>query len=231
MTGFVAAAALVLVGAVVATLVEGVRRGDTSATVNAAASLGAALLPIGLGIVEGWPGPTASVVPELTAWVALAGFLHSLGMLGLYESVGWWDHLTHFVSGALVAALVYAGFLVLGQDGTGFEPSRETAATLTVLFSMAVGVCWELVELVARDVGERFDVDPVLVHYGWRDTAFDLAFDFVGALAVVVLDVRLFVALADRSAGTTRTALVAGGATLVLGSAAMAASVRFDAGG
>ncbi|MHB9287023.1 hypothetical protein ACKVMT_08285 [Halobacteriales archaeon Cl-PHB] len=231
MTGVVAVVALVFVGAIVATLVEAVRRREGSAVVNAAASLAAALLPAALATtVEGWPGPTASVVPELTAWIAVAGFLHSLGMLGLYDSVWWWDHVTHLLSGALVAALVYAGLLVLGQDGTGFEPAWQTAATLTVVFTMAVGVFWELVELVARDVGERLDLEPVLVHYGWQDTALDLVFDFVGAVLVVALDLRLFVALADRSADATRTALVASGTAVVLGSVLMAASVRYDAG-
>ncbi len=229
MSQFVEVAAVVLVGAVVATLAEALRRGELSASINAAVSLAAALAPPAVASgLDYWWGWTITVTPELTAWVAAAGFLHSLGMLGLYESVWWWDHVTHLVSGSLVAALVYAGFIVLGQDGSGFEASWETAAVFTVVFTFLVGVFWELVELVARDVGERLDVDPVLVHYGWRDTAYDLVFDLVGALLVVALDVRLFVSLADRSVGATRTALVASGVVIVLGSAVMAARVEFD---
>lgn len=113
----------------------------------------------------------------------------------MYESTWWWDHLTHTVSGVLVAALIYAG-LVVTRPTTG----SGSVAAATVLFTFAVGVSWELLELVAREVGERYDIEPVLVHYGWRDTAFDLGFDLVGALLVVLLDLRIFVPVVDQFA-------------------------------
>jgi hypothetical protein len=91
-------------------------------------------------------------------------------------------------------------------------------AGLAVGFVLVVGVFWELVELLARDVGERYDVEPVLVHYGRRDTALDLVFDLVGALAVVGLDVRTFLPLAERHPDGAVTALLAAAAAAVAGS-------------
>lgn len=171
----------------VGTVVAAVRQSNWAAIVNSVGSLVLALLSAaadaGLAGIVNW---SVTAPPELTLWLAVAGFLHSLGMLGLYESVGWWDHLTHFVSAALVAALVYAFVLV---DGVLQSLGAGPAA---VAVTVAVGVGWELLELGAREVGRWLDIDPVLVYYGWSDTALDLAFDIVGAVAVVLLDVRTF---------------------------------------
>lgn len=225
------AAILLLSAGIVATLVAAIQRGNGAAIVNAVASLGAVLgaaaVTGGLVPAPAWLAATGSA---LTLWVAAAGLLHCVGMLGPYETVWWWDHLTHVVSGALVAALAYAGLLVVGRGTTTGPLDWPTVAALTVLFTLLAGVFWELIELVARDLGERFGVEPVLVHYGWRDTALDLLFDVVGALLVVLLDVRAFVAVADRSGQATQTLLVGGGGLLVLGSVTMAAFLQLDGG-
>ena len=113
-------------------------------------------------------------------------------MLGRYDSVWWWDHLTHTLSAALAAALLYAGLLVVA-------PAIAVAGT--VLTIVVLGVLWEAGELFAREVADRYDIEPVLVHYGWRDTALDLLFDVVGAGVVVALDVRLFRPVVEAAIG------------------------------
>ena len=226
MVTLVDAAAVVLVAGILVTLGESVRRRDVAALVNALVSLAAALVPIAaarwLPVWQGGAGPTPAT---LMAWIAAAGLLHSIGMLGPYESIWWWDHVTHLLSGALVAALVYAGLIALGRSPDALDLSGPAIAGLTVALTMLAGVFWELIELVARELGERLDVEPVLVHYGWRDTAYDLVFDFLGALLVVAIDLRAFVPIAAESAAATRTALLASGGVLLVGSAAMAALV------
>jgi hypothetical protein len=196
-----------LVGALYVTVLT--RR--TAAAVNAAVATAATLVPLALDAVV--VGQQIPLLPELTLWIGIAGFLHVLGMFGLYESTSWWDHLTHFVSSALVAALLYAGLLV--TTGATTEPGRVYAALLTLVGVVVVGAVWELGELVARDVGRRYDVEPVLVHYGWRDTGLDLVFDVVGALVVVGLDVRTFVPLVQPLSNATGTLLVAGGVVVL----------------
>lgn len=212
----------VLLGALVLALFVAVRRRNVAAAVNALVALAAALLPLPLATGLRLSGGSVVLAPELPLWVAAAGLLHSLGMLGLYESVWWWDHLTHTVSATLVAALLYAGVIVTA--GTRAIPALSPAAVaaVTVGYTFAVGVFWELIELVARAVGERYDIEPVLVHYGWRDTAYDIGFDLTGAVLVVALDVRLFVELAARFPELTRTLLVWTGGVVAGGSMLMA---------
>ena len=191
-----------LVGATALVLAEAIRRRDGAAVVNATASLGVACVAVTGAVGFDFAG-ASFVVPELAVWAAVAGLLHSLGMLGPYESVWWWDHVTHTVSAALLAALVYAGVLV--TVGESWSPVVVAAAT--VGYTFAAGVCWELVELLARAAGDRYDIDPVLVHYGWMDTALDLVFDVVGAVGVLAVDGRWFVPVVEAAPAATRLVL------------------------
>ncbi len=218
MSTYLTAGALALQAAIVLVAVAALRRGNVSAAVNAAAAFGAGLLPVWLAVA----GPVAGTLP---LWMAAAGLLHSVGMLGLYETVWWWDHLTHTVSAALVGALAYAA-LSVQPPALPLGPGA-----LTVLFVAAVGVFWELIELVAREAGERFGVEPVLVYYGPTDTAFDLAFDLVGAVLVVTLDLSLFVPVAARNAALAGTLLTAAALVTVVGSLLMALGLLLGGAG
>lgn len=171
---------LLTVGPLAVILAVAVRRENGAAVVNTAASLLVTLLPAAVQVVLG-----VSFTPLLTYWVGAASVLHCVGMLGWYESVRGWDHLTHTVSAALAGALLYASFLVT-FDGAG-------AAAATLLLIVVLGVLWELLELLMRELGERYGVEPALVHYGWRDTALDMVFDVVGVVLVLVVDLRVFV--------------------------------------
>lgn len=197
--------ALLFVAGLFATVAESIRHRNVPALVNGVGAILLTLVPVTLLVSANAPPEWQSAVtPLLTLWLASAGFLHLLGMLGLYDALWWWDHLTHTFSGALVAALVYAAMVVSGvQFGLPIGPAA-------VLVTFTVGIVWELIELVARELGEHLDIQPVLVHYGWRDTGFDLLFDFVGALLIVVTDSRFFVPLAERFPQMARTLLVDG---------------------
>lgn len=218
-----ALAVFLLQSAIFGLFIVAVRRRNIAAAINAVGAFVLALLPVVVEIVL----PvilTRSVVfgPVLPVWLAAAGFLHSLGMLGLYESTWWWDHLTHTVSAALVAALLYAGVIVTLPDIAGIGDSSGIVVTVTVVFTFAIGVFWELIELVAREVGERFDIEPVLIHYGWRDTVVDLGFDVVGAFLVIGADLRIFVPLMEQFPGVTGAVLVGSGWIVFGGSVLMA---------
>lgn len=180
--------ALLLVGALFGLLAVGYRRENTAAVANTAAAIAVTLLPRTVGWALGVDSEAAGI-PALTFWIAVASVLHCLGMLGRYESIWWWDHLTHAFSASLAAALLYAWLLVGGPEGVA------SAAVIagTLLGILALSILWEIGELFAREVAQRYDIEPVLVHYGWRDTAYDLVFDVVGAALVIALDLRLFV--------------------------------------
>lgn len=220
---------LLFQGAILGLLVVAVRRRNVAAAVNAFGSLVLALLPTALdAVVRTGSGQALAFDPSLALWLGVAGFLHSLGMLGPYDSTWWWDHLTHTVSAALVAALLYAAFVVTVPSLTEHTPWPGGVGTLTVVFTFVIGVFWELIELVAREVGDWYDIEPVLVHYGWEDTGLDLVFDVVGALVVVVLDVRIFVSTVERFPAVTERLLVASGWLIFLGSIAMALFVAIS---
>jgi len=211
-----------LLGGILAVLVVALRRRDVASAVNAAGSATVALLPLLLAALAPLAFDTGLTVGHaLPLWLAGAGLFHSIGMLGPYDSIAWWDVLTHAVTASLLAALAYAGLLVVGA-------SSLVAAVLTVIGTLVAGVLWELLELVARDVGRRFDVEPVLVNYGWRDTAGDLVVDAVVALAIVAVDLRTFVPLAAQAERATRLVLVGAGGSLVLGCVILGALVVLD---
>lgn len=215
-------ATVALQAGIVLAFLEALRRRNVPAAVNAAVSFGASLVPLAFALATdvGW-ATTAGT--GLSVWVALAGLVHSIGMLGPYDSIRWWDGLTHAISATLVAALVYAAALVALGQGWPTRTATPGVLGVTILLTGAVGVFWELIELVARDVEDRYGVDPVLVHYGRRDTAVDLVVDVGGAVAVLALDVRLFVPLAAQFPGRTRPVLLGVGVIVVLGSALIAA--------
>ncbi|SMO83914.1 hypothetical protein [Halorubrum cibi] len=213
MTPVLQAAFLVFLAGILGALLVGARSRDLRAVVNGIASLVAAATPtLAEFAIARAIGTSVAFAPELSAWIAAAGFLHMLGMLGWYETVGWWDHLTHTVSAALVAALVYGS--LRGQHALASQVTDLYAVGFTVLFTLGAGVFWEFVELAARELGEYVDRPPVLEYYGLRDTVLDMAFNGVGALAVIALDVRVFTSIAEqipRIAG----AVLAGGTVLL----------------
>ncbi len=182
MTGLLAL--LLTAGPLTAILAIAIRQENGAAVVNTAASLLVTLTPAAVEAALG-----VSFTPLLTYWIGAASVLHCVGMLGWYDSIRGWDHLTHTVSAALAAALLYAGFLA----AAGLSAAGAAAATLSVIVVM--GVLWELMELVMRELGERHGIEPVLVHYGWRDTMLDMVFDVVGAVLVLVVELRLFVSV------------------------------------
>lgn len=71
-----------------------------------------------------------------------------------------------------------------------------------LLFVLAVGGIWELVEFVVDLAARRFGFDAVLAQYGVNDTVGDLLFDLAGAVAVVVVARPAAIYLTDVSRRT-----------------------------
>lgn len=158
--------------AIVAVFVAGVRRRNPGAVANAAVSLAVSYLP---GTIERRYG--VEFRPWQRVYAVTAMFTHSLGMLGPYDDMWWWDHLTHAHTATLLGGLVHAG-----ARRRGFDPRPRVIAAVVVC-----GTLWELVEYAIHAVARRLGVEPILVSYGRRDTALDLLFNLVGALLVLVL--------------------------------------------
>lgn len=118
---------------------------------------------------------------ELNLWIVLALFLHVVGgFSGLYDSVAWWDHVTHVMSASLIAALGFVTVVVLDKYVESILLPRPFLAFFIVMFTMSIGVSWELMEYVNDQLtGSR-------LQYSLADTMVDLLFDAFGGFVVAV---------------------------------------------
>lgn len=182
MRGRGAVATRVLQVAIAGLLVLGVVVGDPGAVVNAAMALGVTFLPT---LLERDLEVTLS--SRLTLYVTVAVGLHAVGMFGPYDHVWWWDHLTHTLSATVVAGVGYTLVRVLEEHSDAISTPPEFEFVFVVLFTMALGVSWEVLEFAARVAARWLGMAPVLVQYGLDDTLVDLLFDAVGAVVVATL--------------------------------------------
>lgn len=167
---------------IVAVLVAGVVARNVSVILNAGIALGVTTLP---ALLERDLDVRLGV--GMTVWITAALALHSVGMVALYDTIPWWDHLTHLVSGTLVAGVGYATVRALDEHSDRIVMPGMYLGLFVVLFTMAGGVVWELLEHGGREVARSLDMAPILNIYGIEDTIMDLLFDGLGGLVVALL--------------------------------------------
>jgi len=131
--------------------------------------------------------------PALTLWITAAVFLHALGVIGLpwsevnfYASVWWWDHLTHALSSSLVAAVGYTTVRALDRHSEEIHIPPRFMFVFILMFVLAFGVAWEVLEFTITLVAEATGNDTVLTQFGLDDTMLDLVFDTIGAVIVAI---------------------------------------------
>ena len=161
---------------ILAVFVVGIRQRNPGAIVNAAVALAATYLP---DVVE--RRSTVEFRPWQRVYAQTAVLTHAIGMVGPYDDVGWWDHLTHVHSATILGGFVHALARRRGRD-----PRPRVLASVVVL-----GVLWELLEYLIHGVSRRVGLEPVLVSYGRSDTVLDLVFNLLGALLVLAFGDRL----------------------------------------
>lgn len=116
---------------------------------------------------------------ELNLWIILALFLHVVGgVSGFYDSLPGWDHLTHAMSSSLIAALGFVAVVALDKYVESIYLPGSFLALLIVMFTMAMGVSWELMEYVVDEItGSN-------MQYSLDDTMVDLLFDSFAGFVV-----------------------------------------------
>ena len=131
--------------------------------------------------------------PALTLWITTAVFLHAVGVIGLpwsplnfYMSVWWWDHLTHALSSSIVAAIGYTTVRALDRHSEEIYVPPRFMFVFILLFVLAFGVLWEVLEFTITFVAEATGTGRILSQYGLGDTMLDLVFDTIGAVVVAV---------------------------------------------
>jgi hypothetical protein len=166
----------------------GVERGDPGVIVNAGLGLAVTYLPATLERDYRIP-----MDPALTLWITAAVFFHALGTVGLpgaelnfYRSVWWWDHMTHTLSSSVVAAAGYATVRALEVHSDAVSLPDRFVFVFVLLFVLAFGVLWEVIEFAIGGAASLLDVGSILTQYGLRDTMLDILFDALGGLVVAI---------------------------------------------
>ena len=174
---------LVLVGL----LFVGIERGSVGIIVNTGVALLLARLP---SILE--RDYQLAMDPRITLWITSAAFFHAIGTvipgtgLKLYSDVGWWDHMTHALSASVVAAAGYATVRAIDEHSEKVHLPSKFVAVIILLFVLAFGVLWELLEFALGIAAEQLGSASVLTQYGVYDTLWDLVYNSIGAVLVAL---------------------------------------------
>ncbi|WP_227377865.1 hypothetical protein [Haladaptatus halobius] len=158
-------------GAIAAVFFEGIRCRNPGAIVNAVLAFAATYFPV---VVEHQYGVTLR--PWQRVYVKTGMLMHAVGMLGPYDDIWWWDHLTHTHS-----ATILGGFIHVISRQRDRDPRPHVLAGV-----FAIGVLWELAEYAIHFLSRRMGLDPLLVSYGKKDTFLDIVFNLFGAFLVIV---------------------------------------------
>jgi len=148
----------------VAMLVLSVLAGDSYAYNTELASLLLLAIPawclVRETVVLPWP---------ILLGIGLSLFLHSLGLVtGWYHTTGWWDGLTHFVSGITVAALAAVVLIVVIVSSKKIRVPVSWVPFLILTAVLTMEATWEILE---------FSIDAItgtVMQHGLADTMEDI---------------------------------------------------------
>ncbi|WP_439026822.1 hypothetical protein [Haloarchaeobius sp. DT45] len=177
--------------------------GNAGVVVNAAVGLGVTFLP---AYLERNYRFTMSI--GLVLWITVAMFLHALGTLPLpgrdlatlYGTTWWWDHLTHAASSSLVAGVAYAVARALEEHTDSLTLPLRFMFVYLLVFVMAFGVVWELIEFYISVVAQLLGTGSILTQYGLDDTVLDLFYNTIGGLLVALFGTAYLTGVADELA-------------------------------
>ncbi|WP_224338138.1 hypothetical protein [Haloprofundus halobius] len=113
----------------------------------------------------------------LVLWISLAMILHVVGFLGFYDQYHWYDEITHTISATVTAGLGYAAFRALELHSKNIDVPSEFRAVFIVVFVLAAGMFWEVLEFV---------FSGLVTVYGIDDIVTDIVFNAVGAIIVAI---------------------------------------------
>jgi len=169
-------------------LFVGLERGNPGIIVNTAVALAVFQLPAILERDYGVP-----MDARLTLWLSAAAFLHAVGTVGVpgmgwtfYKGLWWWDHLTHSLSASVVAAAGYTTVRAVDIHSEEVYVPPRFAGVIILIFVLAFGVLWELLEFGIAIAAEEIGTATVLTQFGIEDTLKDLTFNTIGGLLVAI---------------------------------------------
>ncbi|MFO7926014.1 hypothetical protein [Natronomonas sp.] len=175
--------------------------GDASIMTNATIGLLVTQLP---AILERKYEITMNV--GLVLWITLAMFLHALGTVplpgldfeSLYGATWWWDHMTHALSSSLVVGSAYAITRALQEHTEYLHMGPKFTLVYLLIFVMAFGVFWELIEFYVAIGAQVLGIPRVLTQYGLDDTVLDLIYNSIGGLLVAIFGTTYLTGISDQ---------------------------------
>ena len=184
-------------------LLAGLFYGEIGVVVNAGVGLAITFLP---GVLKRRFQFTMDI--GIVLWISVAMFLHALGTLPFpghgyltpYKAVWWWDHMTHALSSSLVAGAGYATTRAIDKHSDSLVIPARFMFVYILLFVMAFGVVWELLEFYIAVVSELIGIGNVLTQYGLDDTILDLMYNTLGGLLVALFGTAHLAGISDQLA-------------------------------
>ncbi|EMA53151.1 hypothetical protein [Halococcus thailandensis] len=186
-----------------AVVLAGVLTGAIGTVTNAGIALAVTFLP---AVLERRYTLTMDV--GIVLWITTAMFLHAVGTLPLpvldfasaYSSIWWYDHVTHALSSSLVAGVAYATTRAIDEHTEYIVMPPAFTFVYLLLFIVAFGVVWELLEFLIAEAAAAFGTAQVLTQYGLEDTALDLFYDILGGVLVAVFATAHLTDISDQLA-------------------------------
>lgn len=148
---------------------------------NAGAAVAVTLLPVLLRREYGY-----TMDARLVLLITVAVGLHVVGALGPYRWVSWYDEITHTVSAVLIAGIGYAALRAFERHSAAVEIPATVRGVFILVFVLAAGVVWEVLEFGIAALSRGLGVGSPLVVYGIEDIVTDMIFNTVGALLVAI---------------------------------------------
>jgi len=123
-----------------------------------------------------------SMDPLLVLWITLSVFIHTVGSLGPYDWWGWYDSVAHTVSAVLIAGIGYVTLRTFEEHSEEIDVPGEFRAVFIVVFVLAAGVFWELLEFGSGALATALGAEEPLAVTGVDDIVNDLIFNALGAV-------------------------------------------------
>lgn len=137
----------------------------------------------------------------LALWITGAVFLHAVGALGPYVWFGWYDSVTHALSASIVAGTGYTSARALDVHYDDLTIPSGFMFVFILVFVMAFGVLWEILEFGTGVVASVIGGEPVLAQRGVSDIVFDLFYNTVGGTLIAAFGTAWLSPLAGALAG------------------------------
>ncbi|MDY6788970.1 MAG: hypothetical protein SVV03_03320 [Candidatus Nanohaloarchaea archaeon] len=180
----------IIIGLVV---VYGIYNLNISIILNAVLSLAISFLPAVLEKDYKVPAD-----PGITFWITLAVLMHAVGFLGPYQNLWWWDVVLHAFGSFLVGAVGYSVVKAIEEHSDTIKLPKKLLSLFVILFVLAIGVLWEILEYLATVSALSIGVDPLATPNPLFDTLLDLVLDLIGGLIFAFWGFIYFTGYANR---------------------------------